>query len=72
MIFLVPFYGCKNKSENKENRYTQITQSQAAEMMKTEKKYVILDVRTWEEFEQGYIPNEICVPDETIPDKESS
>lgn len=46
--------------------YTQISSSQAMEMMGKEQNYIILDVRTQEEYESGHIPNAICVPNETI------
>ena len=36
--------------------------------METEKDYVILDVRTHEEFAEKHIPNAICVPVEDISD----
>lgn len=74
LIFLLT--GCK--STQKENSYTQITMDEAIDMMETEKNYVILDVRTLEEFKDKHIPGAICVPNETIgttdipslPDKE--
>lgn len=61
---------CSSISENSENDYIQITQSEAAELMKTENGYIILDVRTQEEFRQGHIPNAICIPNESITNKE--
>ena len=56
----------------------EISVNEAVEMMETEKDYIILDVRTIEEYKEGHIPNAICVPNETIgenameelPDKE--
>ncbi len=64
------FCACSSISENSENDYIQITQSEAAELMKTENGYIILDVRTQEEFRQGHIPNAICIPNESITNKE--
>ena len=46
--------------------YRQISSDEAADMMKAEKDYIILDVRTREEYESGHIPNAVCVPNETI------
>ena len=46
--------------------YTQIDSAEAARLMQTEKDYIILDVRTEEEFKSGHIPNAICIPNETI------
>lgn len=73
-IFLLT--GCN--SVTKENSYTQISMDEAVSMMETEEYYIILDVRTLEEFKEKHIPGAICVPNETIgtaeipslPDKE--
>ena len=73
-IFLLT--GCN--SVTKENSYTQISMDEAVSMMETEQDYIILDVRTLEEFKEKHIPGAICVPNETIgnaeipslPDKE--
>ena len=37
-------------------------------MMKSEKDYIILDVRTSEEFAEGHIPGAICISHDTITD----
>lgn len=68
--------GCSDKSE--EASYTQISMEEAAKLMESEEYYIILDVRTIEEYESGHIPGAVCVPNETIgeeaveelPDKE--
>ena len=73
-IFLLT--GCN--SVTKETSYTQISMDEAVSMMETEEDYIILDVRTLEEFKEKHIPGAICVPNETIgtaeipslPDKE--
>ena len=46
--------------------YSQISQTEAAAMMEEETGYVILDVRTQEEYEEAHIPGAICIPNETI------
>ena len=46
--------------------YRQITAQEAMDMMTAEKDYVILDVRTVQEYESGHIPGAICIPNETI------
>ncbi len=46
--------------------YTQIDAAQAARLMQTEKDYILLDVRTEEEYKAGHIPNAVCIPNETI------
>ena len=52
------------------NTYRQITMQQAVEMMEKEENYIILDVRTHEEFAAGHIPGAIVIPNETIGTKE--
>lgn len=46
-----------------------ITQEEAKKIMDTAEGYIILDVRTPEEFAEGHIPNAICIPDYQIAEK---
>ncbi len=57
--------GCGGKKEPA-GTYRQISTSEAVDMMETETDYLILDVRTEEEYVQGHIPGAVCVPNETI------
>ena len=58
--------------------YRQVSPTEAAALMESEANYIVLDVRTQAEYDQGHIPGAICVPNETIgagdipqlPDKE--
>lgn len=52
--------------DSMENSYRQVSQEEARKMMDTETDYIILDVRTEEEYASGHIPGAICVPNETI------
>ena len=58
------------KTSVEENTYRQISMKEAEEMMVTENNYVILDVRTLQEFNEGHIPGAICIPNETIGSEE--
>ena len=49
--------------------YVSITAEEAKEIMDTESGYVILDVRTEEEFSEGHIPGAILIPDYEIGEK---
>ena len=49
--------------------YVSITEEDAKEIMDTESGYVILDVRTEEEFSEGHIPGAILIPDYEIGEK---
>ena len=46
--------------------YKQLSASEAMDLMESEKDYIILDVRTIEEYNESHIPNAICIPNETI------
>ena len=52
--------------------YRQVSSDEAAAMMASESDYLILDVRTREEYEQGHIPGAVCVPNESIGSGEIS
>ncbi len=67
-----------NQDSQNIGTYVCISQEEAKELMETETNYIILDVRTQEEYDSGHIPGAICIPNETIgteppvelPDKE--
>ena len=46
--------------------YRQVTTEEAVNIMQTEENYVILDVRTAQEFASGHIPGAALLPNETI------
>ena len=50
----------------KESVYMNITAEEAKVLMESETGYIILDVRTTEEFAEKHIPNAINIPNETI------
>ena len=76
LLFLLVFSGCAAKSEKAS--YRQVSTDEAINIMKEEKEYIILDVRTPEEYKSKHIPGAINIPNETIgteevpelPDKE--
>lgn len=43
-----------------------VTMDDIVEIMEENEAYIILDVRTIEEYNEGHIPNAICIPNETI------
>ena len=68
VILLALLCGCAPQNEGEEEKmtYTQITVNKAIEMMESESNYIILDVRTFEEYNERHIPGAICVPNESI------
>lgn len=56
-------------SETKENTYEQITQIKAKEIMDSGEDYILLDVRTKEEFDDGHIEGAILIPDFEIEER---
>ena len=59
------FTGCGSSADDKKT-YRQVSPEEAAAMMEEETDYIILDVRTQEEYEASHIPGAICIPNETI------
>ena len=49
--------------------YEVITPNEAKEIMDSEQVFIILDVRSEEEFNEGHIPGAILIPHEQIKDK---
>ena len=68
LMVLLLLAGCTAQSE--ENTYRQITAEEAAAMMEEESGYIILDVRTSQEYSEKHIAGAINVPNETIGSEE--
>ena len=69
LLSLLLLVGCTEQS-NREKTYRQISMKEAITMMKEESKYLIIDVRTLEEFNDKHIPNAINIPNESIGTEE--
>ena len=54
------------KGENENMGYQQITMDEAKGIFEQSGDYIILDVRTFEEYNDGHIPGAICIPNENI------
>jgi rhodanese-related sulfurtransferase len=68
----------QDQENNREAVFVNITAEEAKQIMDSQEGYVILDVRSQEEFDQGHIPGAILIPDteinaraeEVLPDKD--
>ena len=61
---------CGQDKENDQGAvYVNITAEEAKQIMDSEEGYIILDVRTQEEYDQGHIPGAILIPDTEIKAK---
>ena len=64
LLMIMTITGCNNSG------YTQISMQEAVSMMQEESGYIILDVRTPEEFSERHIPDAINIPNEVIGNEE--
>ena len=72
LLCIFSFVGCNQKETTMKNTYEQITPAEAKGIMDTEQNYIILDVRTEEEFAEGHIAGAILIPDYEITEKAES
>lgn len=47
-------------------KFAQSSMKELAQKLQTEKDFILLDVRTPEEFAEGHIPGAICIPNEDV------
>ena len=70
LLAVMVLTACGQAKENdQEAVYVNITAEEAKQIMDSEEDYIILDVRTQEEYDQGHIPGAILIPDTEIKDK---
>lgn len=69
LLFLAVMFltACGQTEETtQEAVYMNITAQEAKAIMDSKSGYIILDVRTQEEYDSGHIPNAILIPDDEI------
>ncbi len=59
----------QDKENDQGTMHVNITAEEAKQIMDTEEDYIILDVRTQEEYDQGHIPGAIVISHEEIAEK---
>lgn len=58
--------GCAQKNENSSGAYQKISAEEAQQMMQDSSEYILLDVRTSQEFDEVHIEGAILIPDNEI------
>lgn len=63
--------GCSAQPVTNNNvGYKSMKMSEAMQYMQQNDDYILVDVRRQDEFDAGYIPGAICIPNEIIGDKD--
>ena len=70
LLAVMMLTACGQDKENDQGAvYMNITAEEAKQIMDNEEGYIILDVRTQEEYDQGHIPGAIVISHEEIAEK---
>lgn len=66
IIGVVCIMNRKEKNIENEVIIKHVSMNDIVQIMEENENYIILDVRTIAEYNEGHIPNAICIPNETI------
>ena len=70
LLAVMMFTACRQDKENDQGAvYVNITAEEAKQIMDSQEGYIILDVRTQEEYDQGHIPGAILLSNTEIQAK---
>ncbi len=78
IVFFCVLTGCSDANQNTKEvigeksdsvAYQKITQSEAKKIMDSAEKFILLDVRTQEEYNEKHIPKAIVIPDSEIKER---
>ena len=70
LLAVMMLTACGQDKENDQGAvYVNITAEKAKQIMDSQEGYIILDVRTQEEYDQGHIPGAIVISHEEITEK---
>lgn len=78
LVFLFALSACGNQEQENTAEYEHISAEKAKEIMESGEDYILLDVRSEEEFAEKHIPGAMLIPhneiadraEEELPDKE--
>ena len=68
LTLALPF-GCVGCSNGGSATYEQISGAEAKALMDSESGYIIIDARTWSEYDEGHIPGAILIPEYEIANR---
>ena len=63
---IILIFNKKDKNIENEAEIKYVSMDDIVQIMNENEDYIILDVRTAIEYNEGHIPNAICIPNETI------
>ena len=72
LVVILMVVGCTKQKitttpqQEKQTTFITISSEEAQERFEKESDYIILDVRTIQEYEEGHLPNALNIPNETI------
>lgn len=67
LLAMMLLTACGQAKENNQGAvYVNITAEEAKQIMDSEEGYIILDVRTQEEYDEGHIPGAVLIPNTEI------
>lgn len=66
LLALAASVGCASAGQSEPVSFRQITAEEAKQIMDTQSGYIVLDVRTRDEYGQGHIPGAVLLPNEEI------
>ena len=70
LLAIIMLTACGQNKENDQGAvYVNITAEEAKQIMDSEEGYIILDVRTQEEYDEGHIPGAIVISHEEVEEK---
>ena len=70
LLAVMMLTACGQDKENNQGAvYVNITAEESKKIMDSEEGYIILDVRTREEYDHGHIPGAILIPNTEIEDR---
>lgn len=65
-------FGCTSNEPVSSTGYRSVTAEEAQDIMNETADYIILDVRTQDEYDTGHIPGAVCIPYDAISEENTA